>query len=733
MTSCLPRLRGFLTYMMCALTLATLLTLTACGTNPAGSGAGNHQGPRGEITTIHVHQYGEWSTTVTPTCSSTGERVRTCACGATETGILGSTGHVPEPAPAADPTCTEDGYTEALRCADCHQLLSVQKSVAALGHDVVTDPGIPATCSENGLSLSSHCLRCGEILIQQTTLPAIGHTTITDPAVPATCIQQGLTEGCHCALCGEVLKAQSPLPMSDHTPVPIEAIPATCTQAGRTAGVECAHCHATLTAPEPIAQLSHVIENNVCRLCGALDFDYSDPSHYHTHYGYDFLGTLARGETYQAFYRRLDETALAFHTGKETIKTTPGTDLARLPKISYADLDMTFDEVNYVYSYFTCDRPLYYWLENQVIYNDQQGIFIMHANAEYADGEARDYYNGLIYQTVEHYAALTEGVTSAYEIALIYHDALIAAVDYAFESDGRTPETDLYAYRITGIFQELGAVCESYTRTFQLLLNLHDIENIFVKGMAGERHSWNLVRLEDGEWYWCDLTWDDLGEDYLGVAYRYFCVSESQSVLWWDAREGKTTPTRRSGTFLDSHTPFDLSNEKTWDRMYDLPIRAGTAFSSESVLELGEQFEADGLTYARMGADTVSLVSADVTGEVTVPETVRCGGRSYTVTALYAQDAQGYFVSNRSVFGDDVTAVTLPKTITAISAKAFAGCTGLEQVTLPSSVQVIGAQAFADCRKLKEIRYGGTAAQWENVVLGSGWNSRSGVEVVFAD
>lgn len=48
--------------------------------------------------------------------------------------------------------------------------------------------------------------------------------------------------------------------------------------------------------------------------------------------------------------------------------------------------------------------------------------------------------------------------------------------------------------------------------------------------------------------------------------------------------------------------------------------------------------------------------------------------------------------------------VTLPDSVTAIEAQAFAGCENLESVVLSNQIEEIGKEAFIQCKKLKEIK-----------------------------
>lgn len=71
-------------------------------------------------------------------------------------------------------------------------------------------------------------------------------------------------------------------------------------------------------------------------------------------------------------------------------------------------------------------------------------------------------------------------------------------------------------------------MCHGYSSTFQLFMDMLDIECITVYGIPGSNgveHSWNMVKL-DGEWYCVDVAWDDPiggtpGHTYFNVTSKY--------------------------------------------------------------------------------------------------------------------------------------------------------------------------------------------------------------------
>lgn len=102
---------------------------------------------------------------------------------------------------------------------------------------------------------------------------------------------------------------------------------------------------------------------------------------------------------------------------------------------------------------------------------------------------------------------------SEYEKELAIHDWITgwSSFDYGvfdrssgegFEAGSDTPY---------GVLIDRSAMCHGYSSTFQLFMDMLDIECITVFGTPGSNgveHSWNMVNL-DGEWYCVDAAWDD--------------------------------------------------------------------------------------------------------------------------------------------------------------------------------------------------------------------------------
>ena len=61
-------------------------------------------------------------------------------------------------------------------------------------------------------------------------------------------------------------------------------------------------------------------------------------------------------------------------------------------------------------------------------------------------------------------------------------------------------------YGAGGVLLEGKGVCDSYSRAYEILMNSMGVDCL---RQSGGNHSWNAVKMDDGEWYWVDCTWDD--------------------------------------------------------------------------------------------------------------------------------------------------------------------------------------------------------------------------------
>ena len=100
----------------------------------------------------------------------------------------------------------------------------------------------------------------------------------------------------------------------------------------------------------------------------------------------------------------------------------------------------------------------------------------------------------------------------------------------------------------TNLENKENPVCEGYARAFKMLCNKIGVECILV---GSNDHMWNYVKMEDGNWYAVDVTWNDpiYNDGYIPskeevdvLSMKYFLV-------------GQNTINNDEETFISTHKP----------------------------------------------------------------------------------------------------------------------------------------------------------------------------------
>lgn len=413
--------------------------------------------------------------------------------------------------------------------------------------------------------------------------------------------------------------------------------------------------------------------------------------------GYDVLN-----DAQKSLYRKIKAAAHAFYTGTAAAEgVSYGSDEEKLPCfaiVSNTDSSLSNEDTVKVISMFRNDNPMYFFVGNTYLYsmdydfeteeNYVSAVYIACVE-EYTSGTARQAERRALETQITAAREQVEAQDTAWAKARAANDWLCNSLTYAYDASG-DPDDSMASHSIVGAFDEryCAAVCEGYAKAFQLLMNAAGVANAYIIGLGnGGGHAWNMAQMDDGYYYYFDVTWNDSTS-----SDKYFAAGET--------------------SFSKNHTPNTADGER-WDYLYDLP----DVPEDDGTDEMGTVLTEGDFTY-QLYTDHAVLTA--YTGEdvsVSVPEEAD----GLPVTAI-----KGAFAGNTAV-----QLVDLPKTVTAVSygtggIGAFENCTALQAVsmiltsrveyhsfrncsalqtaTLPQTVTLVGAGAFAACTSLNTLR-----------------------------
>ncbi len=619
-----------------------------------------------------VHSYGEWVTVTQPTEQSTGLKKQTCeVCEFVNEQVIEKLEHTHKY--SATWSSDETGHWHAATCG-CTDAGTKDFAVHSYGEWVtVTQP----TEQSTGLKKQT-CEVCGYVNEQEIaklehthkysdiwSADETGHwhaatcgctdagtkdfaihsygdwVTVTQPTEQSTGLKKQTCEVC------EFVNEQV-----------IEKLEHTHKYSETWSADETGHWHATTCGCTDAGKSEYSAHDfatdNKCRICGYLNPNVTSTiTKYSSDYGYNTLNANEK-----KYYELVDHAISAFHaSGNAKTNSVGSTQYRTLDPINFSNLGLNVERAQAVYNIYRADHPIYYWLSLNLLFTSTSLLPVV--IDEYAEQAARIAVNTSLYEKIDCVYKSVSGEDD-YHTALAYHDAIINAVEYAYDSNG-IPQSKHWAHSVLGIFfngqgEINGAVCEGYARSFQILLNLSGIENVYVTGVGRsgnsyEGHAWNLAKIGN-KYYQFDLTWDDQPAQPLGKIYDYFAKGSTNE---------KFSTTHTANVTLSG-------NALIADKLYDLPADTATNdFTGEGAIFA--QYSSGGLDYVVCGYNELQLIRSSAQGTIVIPESQIFSGRSYKVTVIGNVYGDNNTLNN--VFSEGATEITIPSSVAFIWDIAF--------------------------------------------------------------
>ena len=210
----------------------------------------------------HEHEFGEWKTTLEPTCTANGEKQRECDCSEKQTETIPATGHTEGNwVIDVEPTFFTVG-SKHQNCSVCGVLLKTE-TIPLIDHKkeaVVTEP----TCTAEGYT--TYYCACGVNYIGAIT-PALGHDLVVHEGQAPTCTEVGWAEYVTCTRCDH--STYQEIPATGHSFGSWHQVTApTCTEVGLAERF----CSCSQRDTQEIDALGHNYVNSICSRCGDLDY-----------------------------------------------------------------------------------------------------------------------------------------------------------------------------------------------------------------------------------------------------------------------------------------------------------------------------------------------------------------------------------------------------------------------------------------------------------------------------
>lgn len=212
---------------------------------------------------------------------------------------------------------------------------------------------------------------------------------------------------------------------------------------------------------------------------------------------------------------------------------------------------------------------------------------------------------------------------SDYEKELAIYDWMVDNIGQGSGFTISMPGQNSEAYTPHDVLRDHCAVCVGYATTFRLLANMVGLE---VHIVHNDYHSWDMVKLDDGEWYQLDIY-----SDTSGARYRNFNMTDEQALSshdWDDSALPEAKGTKYS---------YAVQSAKKLKNLFAVPEKVLAAIEKSGSTSLFFKFK-DKLTDKDLAlADQMMQLMQQAMYSV-------AGGDSKDLSASWVDDGEGGYV-----------------------------------------------------------------------------------------
>ena len=407
------------------------------------------------------------------------------------------------------------------------------------------------------------------------------------------------------------------------------------------------------------------------------------------------------------------------------------------PHVTITGVDGYTEEELYSMQYramsaLLADKPMLtlYWQDyNQIELSQDGDSFTINLNSHYIESE---YLVEKSMARIEDIVAMVGPEGDRYMRFRDLIEWMINETEYdPYYVFGTNITLDVYDLSPIGILTKNIAICDGYADTVKILCDELEIPCIIV-GNAG--HAWNMVQMEDNNWYLVDATASELHYQLIGnTSVEYIYNSNYAISDMYLRKEGDFIfPELSANTYeyAEEYTPqyHDIDSsfvEPDATFVYEINEDGQTCtiigYEGKEQGDLIIPSVIDGYTVTAIG-DSAFFACKGFTGDIVIPDTVTvidqcafyyCDGvKGELILSDKLEEIRPHaFVGCDKLSG----ALNLPETLKKIGRTAFYQCKSLTgDLILPSGIEEIGVEAFSGCSGLDGKFYLPDGLEWSS-------------------
>lgn len=367
---------------------------------------------------------------------------------------------------------------------------------------------------------------------------------------------------------------------------------------------------------------------------------------------------LQMSEAEQIFYDRL--TVLAeYYMNNSTIDAyyVSAYDMYALNGVAYNDLGLTGNQAFLTAEWFLYNNPQYYFLRPKFL-TTSQAVYIGCYDIVY-DGDERATVTNTMFSMIDSWVtSITDDEVTNYEKLSSAHDITCNQLNYISND---------YDQSLYSAVMMNESVCAGYSELMGVLLNASGVDTMIA---ISDCHAWNIVLMDDYNYYGVDATWDD------SLHNRLFMACGSDTFRKYDTTANEHT----LGSFWTSWVPtlsktdYKVGSSETESISVNMPqlsvenLGSGAIRIKWPAVDSADKYELEiynAETNALLGKKTISTCSLKLTGVKDNQKLyIKCrAGKSVNGVMYYSDWSE---LNYTNVVVEEVVTVDKPANVKAI-------------------------------------------------------------------